>query len=164
MTIESGTIAPTFTLPDATGGEQHDLTEAIQRGPTIVGIYKSSCEASKTMFSMLERLRQAYPDPRLSILGVAQDSANVTRSFIRRVGVNFPMLVEDDDYPVSQAYAIEATPTVFLLDGQGEVVWQSMGFQKPEVEELSASVAELLGTQVVDITSDTNDIPNWVPG
>lgn len=164
MTLETGTTAPTFTLPDATDGETHDLAATIQRGPTIVGIYKSSCEASKTMFDVLERLRQAYPDPRLTIWGVAQDSSNVTRSFIRRVGVTFPMLVDEEDYPVSRAFDIEATPTVFLLDSQGAVVWEATGFQKPEVENLSNKLAELLGADHVDITSDADDIPNWVPG
>lgn len=164
MTIETGATAPQFTLPDTTDGEQYDLTRALERGPAVVGIYKSSCEASKTMFQMLEQLRQAYPDQGLSVWGVAQDSANVSRSFIRRVGVSFPILVEGEEYPVSREYDIEATPTVFLINQQGEVVWQAMGFEKPALEELSTSVAGILGTDPVDITGKADDVPSWVPG
>jgi peroxiredoxin len=164
MTIEIGSKAPNIALNDAAEDKPFDLSEALGRGPVIVGIYKSSCEASKTMFRALELLRQAYPAEKLTIWGVAQDSPNVTRSFIRRIGISFPMLVEGDQYPVSQEYAIEATPTVFLIDGDGNVVWESMGFQKAAFEELNAKVAECLGTAPADLPAEIEDLPGWVPG
>jgi peroxiredoxin len=164
MSIETGTRAPDFSLTDAGGDTSYSLSEALERGPAIIGIYKSSCQASKTMFPMLERIRQAYPEESLTILGVSQDSPNVTRSFTRRTGVSFPMLVETEGYPVSSAYDIGATPTVYLIDRDGTVVWQGLGFQKPAIEELNAAVAKLLGTEPVDILEGADDIPAWVPG
>lgn len=164
MSIETGTKAPHLALPDAAESKEYDLSDALATGPAIVGIYKSSCQASKTMFTMLERLRQAYPQDELTVWGVAQDSPNVSRSFARRTGVTFPILIDGDDYPVSRSYGIEATPTVYLIDRDGTVVWQGMGFQKPAFAELSEHVAELLGVDPVDVTSDADDIPNWVPG
>jgi peroxiredoxin len=113
---------------------------------------------------MLEQIRQSYPEDKLTVYGVAQDSPNVTRSFIRRIGVTFPILVEGDEYPVSQEYAIEATPTVFLIDQNGHVAWQGMGFQRDAVVELSEKIAELIGTEPVDVFANVDDIPGWVPG
>jgi peroxiredoxin len=164
MTIATGDTAPRVALPDAGEGVDYDLSDALQRGPVILGIYKSSCEASKTMFRMLEQIRNAYPTEKLTVWGVAQDSPNVTRSFIRRVGVSFPILVEGDEYPVSKEYDIEATPTVFLIDKAGAVVWQGMGFQRGAVDELSAKTAELLETEPVDVFEGVDDIASWVPG
>jgi peroxiredoxin len=164
MTIAVGDAAPDMQLPDAAEGTEYSLSEALSRGPALVGIYKSSCEASKTMFRMLEQVRQTYQDERLSVLGVAQDSPNVTRSFIRRIGVSFPILVEGDEYPVSKEYDIEATPTVFLIDQSGNVVWQAMGFQKDAINELSEKVADLLGQDTQDVFAGVEDIPGWVPG
>jgi peroxiredoxin len=164
MSIAVGDRAPAIELPDAAESTEHSLSAALERGPALIGIYKSSCEASKTMFRMLEQIRQAYPSEDFSVWGVAQDSPNVTRSFIRRVGVSFPILVEGDEYPISRAYGIEATPTVFLIDTSGNVVWQAMGFQKAAVEELSGKIADLLGTDEEDVFAGVEDISGWVPG
>lgn len=164
MPVETGALAPHFTLTDATEGQTYRLAEALRRGPVLLGIYKASCQASKTVFPFLERIYQRYPPDHLTVWGIAQDSPNVSRSFIRRYGVTFPVLVDVDDYAVSRAYDIMATPTVFLIDSNGDVVWQGMGFQKPAMDELSAKVAELLGIEPIDITAGTDDVPFWVPG
>jgi len=163
MPVETGTRAPEFTLPDAEGAT-HRFDDANARGPVVVGLYKSSCQASKTMFPFLERISQVYPSERLTVWGVSQDSPNVTKSFARRYGITFPILIDQDDYAVSRAFDILATPTVFVVSASGEIVWQVMGFQKPAMDELSAKVAELLGVDSVDITSGTDDVSPWVPG
>jgi peroxiredoxin len=162
--VDVGATAPTFTLSDAAEDLQHahSLSEALERGPLLIGIYKSSCEASKTTFPFMEKLHQAYPA--LTIWGIAQDSPNVTRSFARRTGVSFPMLIDDNDYTVSRAYNIVATPTLFLIDRSGVVVWQRMGFQKASMHELSNVVADLLGVPRVDILTGNEAMPAWVPG
>ena len=164
MTVAIGDAAPEIKLPDAAEGTEYELAEALKSGPALIGIYKSSCEASKAMFRMLEQVRRAYADNGLTVLGVAQDSPNVTRSFIRRLELEFPILVEGDEFPTSKEYAIEATPTVFLIDQSGNVVWQGMGFQKAAVQELSEKIAGLLGTEEVDIFEGVEDVPGWVPG
>ncbi|MBX6341243.1 MAG: TlpA family protein disulfide reductase [Thermomicrobiaceae bacterium] len=164
MPVETGAQAPQFTLEDAHQGQPHSLADALGRGPVVLGIYKSSCQASKTAFPFLERIYQQYPKDRLSVWGVSQDSPNVTRSFARRYGITFPMLVDSEDYAVSRAYDILATPTIVLIDRDGRIVWQGMGFQKPAMDELSAQIADLLGVAPADVTSGTEDVPPWVPG
>lgn len=164
MPVDAGAKAPTFTLKDATEGETYDFADALKRGPVLLGIYKSSCQASKTAFPFLEKIHQAYPDGEITVWGIAQDSPNVTRSFARRTNITFPMLVDENDYEVSRAFDIMATPTIYLIDPSGTVVWQGMGFQKPAMDVLSEKVAELLDTSPLDLTSNTDDVPGWVPG
>jgi peroxiredoxin len=164
MPVENGETAPAFSLSDAQSGEQRSLADALKRGPVVLGIYKSSCQASKTAFPFLEKIAHGYPADRLTVWGIAQDSANVTRSFARRTGVSFPILIDEDDYAVSRAYDILATPTIYLIDSAGTILWQGMGYQKPAIEELNAAVADLLGEPEVDITEGTDGVPPWVPG
>lgn len=164
MAVEPGAQAPLFTLGDAAQGDRYSLSEALQRGPVLIGIYKCSCGASKVSFPFLEKIYQAYPQDRLTVWGIAQDSPNVSCSFARRIGVTFPILIDEDDYATSRAYDIMATPTVFLIDPNGTVVWQAMGFQKPVMEDLSTRTAELLGLEPVAITGDSDGVPAWVPG
>jgi peroxiredoxin len=160
--LEVGSPAPTFTLNDAAENRPHAVSEALKRGPLLIGIYKSSCEASKTAFPFLEKLQQAYPA--LTIWGVAQDSPNVTRSFTRRTGVTFPMLIDDNNYAISRSYRIIATPSLFLIDRAGTIAWQRMGFQKASMSELSNVIADLLGVPPVDILTGSENAPAWVPG
>jgi peroxiredoxin len=162
LPLESGAPTPLFTLNDVEVDQPYRLAEALQRGPVLFGIYKSSCEASKTVFPFLEKIGQAYPE--LTVWGITQDSPNVTRSFIRRTGVTFPMLIDDDDYAVSRAYDIVATPTLLLIDRSGAIVWQRMGFQKASIVELSARIAELLGGVPIDVLAGSDQVPAWVPG
>lgn len=164
MPVEAGAAAPTFALKDATDEQTYDLADALKRGPVLLGIYKSSCVASKTAFPFLEKIHNAYPNGEITVWGIAQDSPNVTRSFARRTGVTFPMLTDENDYEVSRAFDIMATPTIYLIDRSGTIVWQGMGFQKPAMDEMSTKIAELLGTSPLDLTSGTDDVPGWVPG
>src|ERR671926_196494 len=103
-TIQLGSHAPAtdLTLPTA-DGDKRSIGEALARGPVLLGIYKSSCAASKAMLPMLERIHDRFGDEGLTVFGVAQDSANITRSFARRYGVTFPLLIEGGDYPLSRA-------------------------------------------------------------
>lgn len=164
MPVETGARAPEFTLSDAAEGQSVRLSDALARGPVLLGIYKSSCQASKTAFPFLERIFQGYPSDRLTVWGISQDSPNVTRSFARRYGITFPLLVDEDNYATSRAYDIIATPTVYLIDQSGEILWQATGFQKPGIEELNTKLAALLGVDPIDITAGTDDVPPWVPG
>ena len=166
MTTQLGERAPLpqTSFTDAEGIEQN-LSELLASGPVLLGIYKSSCASSKQMFPLLERIYQRYRDHGLRVVGVAQDSANITRSFARRYGVTFPLVIEGDDYPISQAFDIAATPTVFLITPNGDVTYTTMGFMKPGLDALGDAVADALGRPHEPlITEADGDVPMFVPG
>jgi len=166
MTIEQGQQAP---LPSAefndAEGQAHDLKHIAANGPLLIGIYKSSCASSKQMFPFLERLNARHSADGLTVLGISQDSANITRSFARRYGVTFPLLLEGDNYPVSRAFDIMATPTVFLIEPSGTVAYATMGFMKPSLDALGDAVADAVGKpHRALVTPDDSDVPMFVPG
>ena len=143
----------------------HVFAEALQHGPVVLGLYKSSCQASKTMFPFLQRLANVYGGHGLQVFGVAQDSANITKSFARRLDLSMPIIVEGPEYPLSRAYDIFATPTVYLIGEDGVVAWSTMGFMKPQIGEMSEAVAGALGVAPEPIVSDADaDVPMFVPG
>jgi peroxiredoxin len=166
MTTEQGEQAPLPTTPfDDAEGNPHDLQALLARGPLLLGIYKSSCASSKQMFPMLERLHERYGDDGLNVIGVSQDSPNITRSFARRYGLTFPLLVEGDDYPISRAFDIMATPTVFLIAPDGKVAYTTMGFLKPGLEALGDAVADAVEKPHEPLVTDADaDVPMFVPG
>jgi peroxiredoxin len=166
MTTEQGAQAPLPETPfEDAEGNQHVLRTLLERGPLLLGLYKSSCASSKQMFPMLERMFARYGGDGLNVLGVSQDSPNITRSFARRYGLTFPLLVEGEDYPISRAFDIMATPTVFLIERDGTVAYATMGFLKPGLDALGDAVADAVGKPHEPLVSDADaDVPMFVPG
>ena len=166
MPLEAGNAAPPLTTsyPDQEGTE-HTISEHLTDGPVVVGLYKASCAASKAMMPLLNRLNDRYAEKGLAVYGVAQDSANVTRSFVRRSGTNYPILIEGEEYPLSRAFDIFATPTVYVIDRDGQITYSTMGFMRDQVNDIAAAVTAALGLEAETIVSDDEeDIPRFVPG
>ena len=169
MSLQAGDSAPPILktpLPDAEGVERV-LADLLKQGPLLIGIYKSSCGASKAMMPVLNRFVDRYGVFGLQVAGVAQDSANVTRSFIRRSGgFEYPVLIEGDDYPVSIAFDIFATPTIYVIRPDGTIAYTTMGFLRVQLEEISRAVADVLGVAYQPIIQEEIDeeIPLFVPG
>jgi peroxiredoxin len=164
--IEAGQPAAALDLelPDA-DGNPHTLAESLTQGPVLLALYKSSCQASKAMLPMLDRIHHRYAGNGLSIFGLSQDSPNITQSFARRYGVSFPILIDTSDYAMSRAYDIFATPTVYLIAPDGMVTSSLMGFMRQQVNELAEQVAsELDVPSQLLIAEDESDIPLFVPG
>ncbi|HET9661773.1 MAG TPA: TlpA disulfide reductase family protein [Thermomicrobiales bacterium] len=169
MSLQAGDPAPSILsmpYPD-TDGNELVLAHLLQQGPLLIGIYKSSCGASKAMMPILNRFVDRYGVFGLQVAGVAQDSANVTRSFIRRSGgLDYPVLLEGDEYPVSIAFDIFATPTLYLIRQNGTIAYTTMGFLRVQLEEISRAVADVLGVGYQPIIHEEVDeeIPLFVPG
>lgn len=166
MTTEQGQMAPfpEGEFSDAEG-QAHGLKQALENGPVLLGIYKSSCASSKQMFPFLERLHERHAGDGLTVMGISQDSPNITRSFARRYGITFPIVVEGEDYPVSRAFDVMATPTVFLVGPDGVVAYTTMGFMKPALDTLGDAVADAVGAAHEPlVTSADGDVPMFVPG
>ena len=164
--VEIGSRVPAVPtgLVDATG-EPHDLAAALARGPVVLGIYKSSCQASKTMFPFLERLHQRHAGHGLAVYGVSQDSPTITASFARRLGIKFAILIEPAGYPVTLAFGVTFTPTVYLLLPDGAVGATTMGFFKDPVNEFGDAVATAVGQPAAELfTAADTDVPIFVPG
>jgi peroxiredoxin len=164
MAVGAGEVAPMLdqAFPDA-NGEAHVLRAALERGPAVIAIYKSSCAASKIMLPALNRIGAI--DERVTLLGVSQDSANIARSFARRYEIDYPILVEGDGYPISIAFDIAATPTLYVIKQDGSVGYTTMGFFRPQLNEVAAAVASELGIAAQEVVAeDEPEMPIFVPG
>lgn len=164
MPVDVGARPSGFQLPVVGEEESANLAHALQRGPVLISIYKTSCRASKAAFPFLERIFQSYPADQLTVWGVSLDSPTVTSSFMRRYDITFPNLVDEEGYPTARSFGVEETPSTFLIDQSSEVIWRGLAFDKAEMSELSATIAALVGAPVADITSNTDDVPDTVPG
>ena len=129
-----GDIAPDFRLKRLGGGEI-SLQEILARGPVLLAFYKVSCPTCQFTFPYLERMAGQSTIP---FFGVSQDDEEATREFREDFEITFPSLLDSRKlgYPASNEFGITHVPTIYLIDPDRRISWDSEGFSKADLEEL----------------------------
>jgi peroxiredoxin len=162
--IVAGNIAPGFSLK-ALDGKEYSLTAQIERGPIVAAFFKISCPVCQFTFPFLERLYKRYGGDGVTFIGVSQDDARATSKFAREYGVTFPILIDDEDgYTVSNAYGLTNVPTIFLIGTDGSVKISEMGFDKKDLENIAAHLAERKRIALTPLFRPDEVIPANKPG
>ena len=139
-TIVAGQTAPDFSLKSIDGTE-YSLPKLLSRGPVFVSFFKISCPVCQFTFPFLERLYKRYGGKAVTFLGISQDNARATKEFADEYGVTFPIALDAEGYPASNAYGLTNVPTSFLIDTDGSVKIASMGFNKKDLEAVATELS-----------------------
>jgi len=162
-TLTAGTPAPTFALKDG-GGKVYTLAEALKKGPVLLAFFKESCPTCQFAFPFLERIHKAIPDgSRVQMWGVSQSDAGDTRAFAREQGCTFPLLLDEDGYPVSNLYGLTTVPTLFLVDPDGTIQLSSVGFSRKDIEAVAAEFSRRSGNPIT-VFRPSDIVPDYKPG
>ncbi len=161
--VLAGHQAPAFAL-DGTNGRAFSLAEALRKGPVVAAFLKIACPVCQFTFPFLERLHKAYGGERVSFWGISQDDARDTKEFFAEYGINFPALLDNDGYAVSNQYGLTNVPTVFLIAPDGKVQVSSVGFSKADLEKISNELARHLGRPPAPVFRPEEAIPDYKPG
>jgi peroxiredoxin len=142
--LSAGETAPDFTLPTV-DAKQVSLKDALPGGPVLLVFFKISCPVCQYAFPFFERIFQANRDANVTVLGVSQDNAKNTHTFLREFGVTFPVAIDDSSngYSVSNAYGLTNVPTSFLIHESGEIEISSVGWSKRDVEAIVSKLTYL---------------------
>jgi len=162
-TILAGKIAPGFALKDL-DGKSCSLTSLLGRGPVVAAFFKISCPVCQFAFPFLERMHNRYGADGVTILGVSQDDVRDTKEFCREYGLTFPVVIDGDGYPVSNAYGLTNVPTILLIEDGGKVRVSSMGFDRKDLEAISASLAERRRIAASPLFLPDEIVPEQKPG
>jgi peroxiredoxin len=161
--ILAGHIAPGFSLK-ALDGKSCSLSAFLARGPVVAAFFKISCPVCQFTFPFLERIHNRYGGNGATILGISQDDARDTKDFCREYGITFPVLTDDNGFPVSNAYGLTNVPTIFLIEDGGKVRVSSMGFDKKDLETISAELAERRRIAAAPLFRPDEVVPAQKPG
>ncbi len=81
-------------------------------------------------------LQSAYPrfqEKKAEVIGVAVQDVARAKTMLERTGADFPLLA-DPDHAAADAYGVfdllgdgVATPSVFIVDADGTIVWSYVG-------------------------------------
>jgi peroxiredoxin len=161
--IVAGNTAPEFSLKSL-HQKEYSLRTLLERGPVVAAFFKISCPVCQFTFPFLERLHQRYGSSGATFLGISQDDARATMSFASEYGVTFPLVLDADGYPVSNAYGLTNVPTIFLIEPDGKVKVSSMGFDKKDLEAIASELAERRKIALTPLFRPDEVVPTNKPG
>ena len=140
--LSSGDKAPSFTLPSVDGGGE--VTDPWTEGTTVLAFFKVSCPVCKMVAPMLTKLSEGGA----RVVAVGEDPTEAIAQYNETQGQRVPSLSEAAPYSVSEAYGLEAVPTIFLVGPDGTIEQAIAGWNRDTWNELAATVglAEPLST------------------
>jgi peroxiredoxin len=100
----------------------------------------------------------------VTFLGISQDDARSTKQFAKEYGVTFPVLIDEDGYPVSNAYGLTSVPTIFLINTDGSVEVSSAGFDRNDLEAIAARLADRRAMAITPLFRPDEIVPANKPG
>jgi peroxiredoxin len=161
--LSAGAKAPAFAL-QSTDGKKLNLADALKKGPVVAAFFKVSCPTCQFTAPFLERLHENYGGEHFTLWGISQDDAQDTREFFQEFDAEFPALIDDHRYSISNQYGITNVPTVFLISPDGKIQESSVGFSKKDLEKIAAAAAKAAGTPPTAFFKPGEVIPDFKPG
>jgi thioredoxin-dependent peroxiredoxin len=109
--IETGTIAPDFTLPDQEG---EDVTlSQLRGGPVVLYFYpKADTPGCTTQACGIRDHRADYDAAGATVLGVSPDPVKDVKKFADKQSLNFRLLA-DEDHAVCERYGVWAEKSMY---------------------------------------------------
>lgn len=123
--------APAWAAKDLTGAEVK--SDQFKGKVVVVDFWATWCPPCRAEIPGYVELMKKYGKDGLVIVGVSMDEAGpaVVKAFSDKFGVNYPMVMGDDK--VLAAFGgIEALPTTFLIDRNGQIRDRKVGAEATE--------------------------------
>lgn len=121
--VQPGTDAPVFTAQTIGGGDV-SVGDGDSRA-TLLVFFATWCPHCQNEAPIISDLAREYEDLRVIMVGIdSQDGPQEVQEFVQSYGIEGPAVYEPS---LGQEYQVSGYPTVYVLDGNGEVVAANSG-------------------------------------
>ena len=102
---------------------------ALRGKPVLLTFWATSCPGCIEEIPLLNELHQTFAARGLQVIGMAMsyDPEAQVRALRDRVHVAYPLALDKEGKVSAAMGTVRLTPTTFLLDAQGQVVYQKIG-------------------------------------
>jgi peroxiredoxin len=139
---EAPRLAPDFALKSMSGANLR-LSEHVGE-VVVVNFWATWCGPCREEMPVLERLHRQYSKAGLLVLGINMDEdTGGARAMARRLDVTFPVLF-DAGKRVAKGYKVASMPATFIVDRDGHVRHQHLGYVPETAEAYEREVRTLL--------------------
>jgi len=128
------------TIPNATfttlNGEKMSF-EKLRGKPVVVTFWATDCESCLKEIPLWLDLYARYHAQGLEIIGVSMyfDPPNHVIEFVKQRPLSYSITLDIEAKLANAFGGVKVTPTTFLLNPKGEIVWQKVGlFESTELE------------------------------
>jgi thiol-disulfide isomerase/thioredoxin len=139
-----GTIAPDFKVRNLVTGE--DVTLSSQRGKVVILTFWASwCPPCKRELPILENAERAVGKDKLVVFAVSHRDKPEALAAIKRPASNWQISVMTDrNDHVASLYSVTKIPHLFMIDRDGKVVANHLGYGDRTLNELIADINRAL--------------------
>jgi peroxiredoxin len=130
------TDAPEFSLPDIEGSlhNSHEWDGKV----VVLNFWATWCPPCRSETPMFVDMQEQYGATGLQFVGVAIDSADKVQDFMDTYGINYPMLIgENDAIEIAKEYGNRygALPYTVVINRRGQIQFVQRGEMKRPVLE-----------------------------
>ncbi len=159
LTTLAGTLAATLFAVSVSAGELSgkapDITLKSTSGKNVrladlkgkvvmVNFWASWCGPCRQEMPLLEKMYKDYKDAGFELLGVNIDAEVEDRDdFLADTPISFPVL-DDSANLASEAFDVEAMPSSFFIDKDGNMTYLHKGYKPGEEADYIAQIKKLL--------------------
>lgn len=144
-----------FRLPDLQGRPVR--FQDIDADLILIDFWGTWCQPCLRSVPHLVELQNRVGTAKLKVVGIAceqgppAERAQRVAQEVRRLGINYPVLLSgmDGPCPLQEALQIQAFPTLVLVDRQGRVVWRDQGATPVTLARLDRFLASAVRTEGV---------------
>jgi peroxiredoxin len=142
--------ASDFTLT-AVDGLRVTLSDHLGKDVVLLNFWATWCAPCAAEMPHLQRLYERHRDEGLLILAISMDgpeSLDNVAPFVRRHGLSFPVLLDEETRVVGLYNPRRAAPFNVLIDRAGRVVKTTEGYNAGDEKAIEQAVLALLGDAI----------------
>jgi thiol-disulfide isomerase/thioredoxin len=124
--------------------EVPDELEPVSGSVIWVDFWASWCAPCRRSFPWMNAMLERYGDQGLQIIGVNVDKERaLAESFLAETPASFDLRY-DPAGELAERFGVQAMPSSFLLDANGNVIAKHFGFRMADSEDYEAAIVDAL--------------------
>ncbi|WP_417597675.1 TlpA family protein disulfide reductase [Oceanospirillum sp.] len=144
QSVQQAQLAPMsqVSLPDVNGGVA-SLSD-FKGKVVLVDFWASWCGPCRQSFPWMNQLQDTYRAEGLEVVAINLDQeAELAKAFLQDVPAQFTVLL-DTDAQLPDEYGVMGMPSSYLIDRNGKIRAQHIGFHSDRVKDYEDSIKALL--------------------
>lgn len=141
--VKSPVTSSGWTFADSQRGQLADYKGKV----VLLDFYATWCEPCRVETPHLVELQQQYEQQGLQIIGLnvgGADDHQYIPKFAKEFGIQFPLVIPDDEFVDAYLGINQNIPQTFVLDRQGKTVKRFIGYSEASKEELDRIIKDTL--------------------